>query len=78
MGAFSVWIIKILEKISGSGCLKLTKSLVNISLKFQTLICVIRQYFLLKNCEKLLHLEAFAVQKLLSLFFNKKCHCIWL
>ena len=29
MGAFSVWIIKILEKKSGSGCSKLTKSLVN-------------------------------------------------
>ena len=42
---------------SGPGCSKLTTSLVNVSLKFQTLISEICQYFLLK--------------KLLS-FFNKK------
>ena len=39
---------------SGPGRSKLTMSLVNVSLKFQTLICQIRQYFLLKKCEKLL------------------------
>ena len=34
---------------SGPGCSKLTTSLVNVSLKFQTLISEIRQYFLLKK-----------------------------
>ena len=38
----------------GPGCSKLTMSLVNVSLKFQTLISNICQYFLLKKCEKLL------------------------
>ena len=37
---------------SGPSCSKL--SLVNVSLKFQTLISEIHQYFLLKKCEKLL------------------------
>ena len=35
------------------GCSKLTTLLVNILLKFQTLISQIHQYVLLKNCEKL-------------------------
>ena len=39
---------------SGPGCSKLMTSLVNVSLKFQTLISEIRHYFLLKKCEKLL------------------------
>ena len=47
---------------SGAGCSKLMTSLVNVSLKFQILLCQIHQYFLLKKCEKLLH----ALQKLLS------------
>ena len=34
---------------SGPGCSKLTTSLVNVSLKFQTLISEICQYFLLKK-----------------------------
>ena len=34
----------------GPGCSKLTTSLVNVSLKFQTLISQICQYFLLKKC----------------------------
>ena len=38
---------------AGPGCSKLTTSLVNVSLKFQTVISLIRQYFLLKKCEKL-------------------------
>ena len=46
--------IKDLVLTSGSGCLKLTMSLVNVSLKFQTLISNVCQYFLLKKCEKLL------------------------
>ena len=49
----------------GPGCSKLRTSLVNIFLKFQKLIFQIRQYFLLKKCEKLLS------------FFNKKYQCIW-
>ena len=52
---------------SGLGCSKLTTSLVNISLKFQTLISEIFQYFLLKKCEKLLHCSAKA-----SLIFSTK------
>ena len=49
----------------GPGCSKLTTSLVNVSLKFEMFISEIRQYFLLKNCEKLLHCKSF------SHFFNK-------
>ena len=38
----------------GSGCSKLTASLVNVRLKFQTLISEMRHFlFLLKNCQKL-------------------------
>ena len=48
----------------GPGCSKLTTSLVNVSLKFQTLISEICQYFLLKKCEKLLQCKSF------SHFFN--------
>ena len=44
----------------GPGCSKLTTSLVNVSLKFQTLISKICQYFLLKKCEKLLHCKSFS------------------
>ena len=54
------------------GCSKLTTSLVNETLKFQTLISQICQYFLLKKCEKLLQCKSF------SHFFNKKYLCIWL
>ena len=43
-------------------------SLVNVSLKFQTLISQICQYFLLKKCEKVLFLS----------FFNKKYQCFWI
>ena len=57
---------------SGPGCSKLTTSLVNVSLKFQTLISNVRQYFLLKKCEKLLQCKSF------SHFFSKKYQCIWL
>ena len=49
------------------GCSKLTTSLVNVSLKFQIVISQIRQYFLLKKCEKLLHCIAKA-----SLIFSTK------
>ena len=40
---------------------QLTTSLVNVSLKFQTLIYFICQYFLLKKCEKLLQCKSFAL-----------------
>ena len=56
---------------SGPGCSKLTMSIVNDSLKFQTLISQICQYFLSKKCEKLLQ------RKSVSHFFNKKYQCIW-
>ena len=39
--------------IPGPGCSKLTTLLVNVSLKFQTLISQICHYFLLKKIEKL-------------------------
>ena len=39
------------SQISGAGYSKLTTLLVNVSLKFQTLISEICQYFLLKKCE---------------------------
>ena len=54
------------KRIPGPGCSKQTTYLVNVSLKFQTLIYGIRQYFLLKNCEKVLQCKNF------SHFFNKK------
>ena len=37
------------ESSPGPGCSKLTTSIVNVLLKFQTLISQIRQYFLLKK-----------------------------
>ena len=51
---------------SGPGCSKLTTSLVNETLKFQTFISQICLYFLLKKKG-----VAFAVQKLLSFFQQK-------
>ena len=42
----------------GPSCSKLTTSLVNVSLKFQTLILQIHCYFLLKKCENPLHCTA--------------------
>ena len=50
----------------GASCSKLTTPLVNVSLKFQTLILQIQCYFLLKKCENPLHCKGF------SHFFNKK------
>ena len=52
----------------GSGCSKLTTSLVNV-LEFQMLLSDICQYFLLKKCEKLLQCKTF------SYFFQQKNHC---
>ena len=60
---FSVFAIYYL---SGPGCSKLTMLLVNVALNFQKLFSQICQYFLLKNCEKLLQCKSF------SHFFNKK------
>ena len=44
---------------SGAGCSKLTTSLVNVSLKFKTLILQIHCYFLLEKCENLLQCKRF-------------------
>ena len=44
----------------GVGCSKLTTSLGNVSLKFQTLISEIIQYVLLRECERLLQCKSFA------------------
>ena len=54
------------SKRHGAGCSKLTMSLVNVSLNFQTEILEIHCYFLLKKCENLLQCKRF------SHFFNKK------
>ena len=51
---------------SGPGCSKLTTSLVNVWLNFQTLISEKCQNFLVKKCEKLLQCKSF------SHFFNTK------
>ena len=56
----------------GPSCSKLTTSLVNVSLKFQTFISQIYQYFLLKKCEKLLQCKSFSHP------FQKKIQCVWL
>ena len=53
-------------KKSGPGCSKLTTSLVNVSLKFQTLISQISRYFFVEKMCK-----AFALQKL-PWFFQQK------
>ena len=59
--------------LSGPGCSKLMTSLVNVSLKFQTLISNICQYLLLKKCEKLLQCKSFShfVNKNISVFGYK-------
>ena len=63
-GELSRLQIGLVVRNSGPSCSKLTMSLVNVSLKFQTLISIIGQYFFLKKCEKLLQWHG--VQKLLS------------
>ena len=62
-----------LSNIAGSGCSKLTMSLVNVSLKFQTIISNIRQDFLLKKCKKLLQCKSFShfFSKNISVFGDK-------
>ena len=42
-----------MQFLSGPSCSKLTTSLVNVLLEFQTLILQIHCYFLLKKCENL-------------------------
>ena len=44
----------------GPGCSKLTRSLVNILLRFQMLLSKIHQCFLFKDIEKLLHCKSFS------------------
>ena len=54
----------------GSSFSKLMMLLVNVLLKFQTLISQIHQYFLLKNCEKILHCKSFShFQQKISVYF---------
>ena len=67
----SIYFFLHADCLSGPGCSKLTTSLVNETLKFQTLISEICQHFLLKKCEKLFQCKSF------SHFFNKKYQCIW-
>ena len=45
---------------TGPGCSKLTISLVNILLKFPSLMSNICQYFVFKKCEKLLQCRSFS------------------
>ena len=54
----------------GPSCSKLTTSLVNVSLKFQTLILQIHCYFLLKKCENPLYCKGL-VQRILTFFQQK-------
>ena len=61
----TAWFVSDLVRNPGPSCSKLTTSLVNVSLKFQTLILQIHCYFLLKKCENPLHCKGF------SHFFNK-------
>ena len=46
-------ILTFTVKSPGPGCSKLTTSLVNVSLKFKTLLIQIHCYFLLEKCENL-------------------------
>ena len=55
---------------AGPSCSKLTTSLVNDSLKFQTGILQIHCYFLLIKCENPLH-ESFAMQRILTFYQQK-------
>ena len=66
------WHLEVLDCYSpGSGCSKLTTSLVNVSLKFQTLISDIRQYFCRKIVRKFCSAKA-------SLIFPTKVQGMWL
>ena len=47
-------------KSTGAGCSKLTTSLVNVSLKFKTLILQIHCYSLLEKCENVLQCKRFS------------------
>ena len=62
-----------LDETSGPGCSKLTTSLVNETLKFQTFISQICQYFLMKKYEKLLQCKSFSFfsTKNISVFGHK-------
>ena len=64
-------ILKISSASSGPGCSKLTTSLVNVLLKFQTLMSKLCQYFLLKKCEKLLQASLIFSTKNVSVFGYK-------
>ena len=56
----------LLQNSPGPGCSKLTTSLVNVSLKFQTLISEIWQYFLLKK-----NVKSFCSAKAFLIFSTK-------
>ena len=60
--------------VSGSGCSKLLTSLVNISLKFQTFISEICQYFLLKKCA--IASFIFVYIQLICFYFQTVSHMI--
>ena len=67
----NVHVMLELKRTPGPSCSKLTTLLVNDSLKFQTLISQICQYFLLKQCEKLLQLLSFFQQKISVYLVNE-------
>ena len=67
----SVFEISRINCNSSPGCSKLTTSLVSVSLKFQTLISQICQYFLLKKCEKLLQASLIFSTKKINVFGYK-------
>ena len=76
------WILQMNDQMNRHSSLILYKWLISEFLEFfrpgpgcwnfQMLISQIRQYFLLKKCEKLLHCKS------ASHFFNKNFQCIWL
>ena len=58
---------------TGSGCSKLTKSLVKVSLKLQTSVSEIHHYFLLEK-----NVRSFCIAKASLIFSTKKYQCIGL
>ena len=58
---------------SGPGCSKLTTLLVNVLLKFLTLMSQIHQYFFVEKT-----VRSFCIAKASLIYSTKKYQCIWL
>ena len=59
-------------EISGPSCSKLTTSLANVSLKFQTLVLQIHCYFLLKKNVRMILVRILCSAKDSHIFFQQK------